>query len=201
MTMTSLKRIQALAEGRESVRTSEILASGLSNQEITRLVRRGELERVRRGIYRLPNSPVTQHHDLLNATKAAPRAVVVLLSALRFHGIGTQNPHEVWIQLPLKAHAPKIEWPPVRIVRTSVDALFTKGVVRHRISGEDVAVTTPARTVADCFKHRHKLGIDVCVEALKEALRERKATLAKISAMGRLLRVGKVMQPYLEAMI
>lgn len=201
MTNPPLQTIQALAEGRESVRTSEIVAAGVSNQAITRLVRRGELEKVRRGIYRLPDSPVTEHHDLLNAIKGAPRGVIVLLSALRFHGIGTQNPHEVWIQLPLKAHAPEIDWPPVRIIRSSVDLLFAEGVGRYRISGEEIPVTIPARTVADCFKHRNKLGTDVAVEALRETLRERKATIGEIGAMARVLRVGKVMRPYLEAMI
>ena len=201
MTTSPLQRIQALAASREAVRTSELVEAGVSNPAITRLVRRGELEKVRRGVYRLPDSPITEHHDLVNAVKGAPRGVVVLLSALRFHGIGTQNPHEVWIQIPIKAHAPKIEWPPVRIIRTSVDSLFTEGVERHRLSGEIVPVTTPARTVADCFKQRNKIGIDVCVEALRETLRERKATIAQMGEMGRLLRVGKVMQPYLEAMI
>jgi len=107
----------------------------------------------------------------------------------------------VWIQLPMKAHAPRIEWPPIRIIRTSVNALFTEGVEEHRLSGEAIRITTPARTVADCFKHRSKLGIDVCVEALRETLREKKSTIGEIGRMGRLLRVGKVMRPYLEAMI
>ncbi len=195
------QKIQALAKGRESITTSEIVEIGVSNQAVTRLLRRGALEKVRRGVYRLPNSPITENHDLVNAMKGAPKAVVVLISALHFHGIGTQQAHEVWIQLPMKAHAPRIEWPPIRIIRTSVNALFTEGVEEHRLSGEMVRITTPARTVADCFKHRNKLGIDVCVEALRETLRERKSTIGEIGRMGRLLRAGKVMRPYLEAMI
>lgn len=201
MPTTPIARLQAMAKDRESIRTSEIVASGISNQAITRLLRRGELEKVRRGVYRLPDGPITEHYGLLSAIKGAPRVVVVLLSALRFHEIGTQNPHEIWIQLPLKAHAPKIEWPPVRIIRTSVEELFTEGVVFHTISGERVPVTTPARTVADCFKHRNKLGIDVCVEALRETLRDRKAKIGEISEMAKLLRVHSLMRPYLEAMI
>lgn len=201
MSSSPLQRIRALAAGRESIRTSEIVEAGVSNQAITRLVRRGDLEKVRRGVYRLPDSPITENHDLVNTIKGAPRAVIVLLSALRFHVIGTENPHEVWVQLPLKAHAPKIEWPPIRIIRTSVDSLFTEGVEHHELSGETVPVTTPARTVADCFKFRNQIGIDVCVEALRETLRERKATIAEIGEMARLVRVGKTMQPYLEAMI
>jgi len=198
---SSHQKIQALAKGRESITTSEIVEIGVSNQAVTRLLRRGALEKVRRGVYRLPNSPITENHDLVNAMKGAPKAVVVLISALHFHGTGTQRAHEVWIQLPMKAHAPRIEWPPIRIIRTSVNALFTEGVEEHRLSGEVIRITTPARTVADCFKHRNKLGIDVCVEALRETLRARKSTIGEIGRMGRLLRVGKVMRPYLEAMM
>lgn len=201
MVTSPLKRLQALAHDREAVRTAEIVAAGLSNQAITRLVRQGELEKVGRGLYRLQDAPISEYHGLIHAIKGAPKAVVVLLSALRFHEIGTQSPFQVWLQLPLNSPTPKIEWPPVRIIRTSVDALFKEGVAFHSISGERVPVTTPARTVADCFKHRSKLGIDVCVEALRETLRDRKATIGEIGEMGKLLRVYSLMRPYLEAMI
>ena len=144
---------------------------------------------------------MTENHDFVNAIKGVSKGVIVLISALRFHEIGTQRAHEVWIQLPMKAHAPKIEWPPIRIIRTSVDALFKEGVEQHRLSGETIGITTPARTVADCFKQRNKIGIDVCVEALRETLRDRKATIGEIGRMARLLRIGKVVRPYLEAMI
>ncbi len=201
MKESSLDQIRTLAKGREAVRTSEIVEVGVSNQAITRLVRSGDLEKVRRGLYRLPDSPITEHHDLVNAIKGAPGAVIVLISALSFHGIGTQRAHEVWMQLPIKAHAPKIEWPPVRIVRTSVKELFSVGVETHLLSGEVIPITTSARTVADCFKFRNQIGLDVCVEALRETLHDRKATIGEIGKMARLLRVGKVIRPYLEAMI
>ncbi len=120
--------------------------------------------------------------------------------ALVFHGIGTQRAHEVWIQLPSQSRVPKIDWPPIRVIRTRLKSLQTQGVEIHQLGGTAVPITTPARTVADCFKHRNKLGIDVCVEALRETVRERKATIGEIGQMARLLRVGKVVQPYLEAM-
>lgn len=201
MSISPLARLQTLAKEREIVRTSEIVAAGLSNQAITRLVQQGELERVGRGLYRLPDAPISEHHGLIHAAKAAPKAVGVLLSALRFHQIGTQSPFQVWLQLPLNAPSPKIEWPPVRIIRTSVDALFEIGVASYQVGDEQVRITTPARTVADGFKHRSKVGLDVCVEALRETLSNRKATIAEIDEMARLLRVGKVIRPYLEAMI
>ncbi len=194
-------KLSSLASAHEVLTTGQLLEAGISDQSITRLVDEGILTRVRRGIYQHADSPLTEHHDLIQVMKSAPRAVVVLLSALRFHTLGTQQAYEVWIQLPAQSRVPKIEWPPIRVIRTRVESLRTKGVVRHSLGGVEVPVTTPARTVADCFKHRNKLGIDVCVEALRETLREKKATVGEIGEMGRLLRVGKVMQPYLEAMI
>ena len=195
------QKLSSLASDHEVMTTAQLLGAGISDQSITRLVGEGTLVRVRRGIYQHADSPTSEHHDLIQVTKSASRAVVVLISALRFHEIGTQSPHEVWIQLPAQTRVPKIDWPPIRVIRTRVKALQTEGVERHHFNGTDVTITTPARTVADCFKHRNKLGIDVCVEALRETLNERKARIGEIGEMGRLLRVGKVMRPYLEAMI
>jgi len=201
MTSTLNNKLSSLATANEVLTTRQLLDAGISDRSITRLVEEGTLVRVRRGIYEHPESAISEHHDLIQITKSAPRAVVVLISALRFHEIGTQSPHEVWIQLPAQSRVPKIDWPPIRVIRTRVEQLQTTGVKQHHLGGTTVAVTTPARTVADCFKHRNKLGIDVCVEALRETLNERKAMLGEISEMGRILRVGKVMKPYLEAMI
>ncbi|MCF6314509.1 MAG: type IV toxin-antitoxin system AbiEi family antitoxin domain-containing protein [Verrucomicrobiales bacterium] len=195
------KRLSSLASAHEVLTTAQLLDASISDQSITRLVEQGTLVRVRRGIYQHADSPTSEHHDLIQVTKSASRAVIVLISALRFHNIGTQQPYQVWIQLPAQTRVPKINWPPIRVIRTRVKALQTEGVKRHQLGGTEVAITTPARTVADCFKHRNKLGIDVCVEALRETLNERKAKIGEISEMGRLLRVGKVMKPYLEAMI
>ena len=194
-------KLRALACAHEVMTTAQLLDAGISDQSITRLVDQGLLMRVRRGIYHHADCVVSEHHDLIQVSKSASRAVIVLLSALRFHEIGTQSPHEVWIQLPAQTRVPKIDWPPIRVIRTRVKALQTVGVKHHQLGGTEVAITTPARTVADCFKHRNKLGTDVCVEALRETLNGRKAKIGEISEMGRLLRVGKVMKPYLEAMI
>jgi predicted transcriptional regulator of viral defense system len=171
------------------------------DQSITRLVKTGRLTRLRRGLYQRKDSPVTEHHDLLHVIQRAPKAVVVLLSALKFHNIGTQQAYEVWIQLPSKARAPSIDWPPVRIVRTRMEVLFTEGVEHHQLSGVDVSITSPARTVVDCFRHRNKLGIDVCVEALRDVLSQRKTNIGELDRISRIARIGKVMTPYLEAMI
>ena len=194
-------KVSSLASAHEVLTTAQLLKAGISDQSITRLVEKGTLVRVRRGIYEHANCPVSEHHDLIQVTKSASRAVIVLISALRFHEIGTQMPYQVWIQLPAQTRVPKIDWPPIRVIRTRVELLQTEGVQRHHLGGTEIAITTPARTVADCFKHRNKLGIDVCVEALRETINARKATVAEIGEMGKLLRVGKVMSPYVEAMI
>lgn len=201
MPSTLQNRLSSLTAANEVLTTGQLLAAGISDQSITRLVENGTLERVRRGIYQHADSPTSEHHDLIQVAKSAPRAVFVLISALHFHEIGTQSPYEVWIQLPAQTRVPKIDWPPIRVIRTRVKELQTAGVEHHQLGGIEVAITTPARTVADCFKHRNKLGIDVCVEALRETLKARKAKIAEISEMGQLLRVGKIMRPYLEAMI
>ena len=200
MSSTLQSKLRSLAPAHEVLTTRQLLEAGISDQSITRLVEQGVLNRIRRGIYCHTDAPVSEHHDLIQVVKSAPRAVIVLISALRFHGIGTQQAHEVWIQLPSQSRVPKIEWPPIRVIRTRVKSLQVEGVEIHRLGGSGVPITTPARTVADCFKHRNKLGIDTCVEALRETVRERKATIGEIAAMSRLLKVGKVVQPYLEAM-
>ncbi|MGJ8697390.1 MAG: type IV toxin-antitoxin system AbiEi family antitoxin domain-containing protein [Verrucomicrobiaceae bacterium] len=201
MSSSLQNKLSSLASAHEVLTTAQLLDAGISDRSITRLVEQGILIRERRGIYQHADCPVSENHDLIQVTKSASRAVIVLISALRFHNIGTQQPYQVWIQLPAQTRVPKIVWPPIRVIRTRLKELQTVGVKQHHLGGTEVSITTPARTVADCFKHRNKLGIDVCVEALRETLRGKKATIAEMSEMGRLLRVGKVMKPYLEAMI
>lgn len=194
-------KLREVAEKYEVLTTPQLLAAGISDQSITRLVREGQLKRVRRGVYQHEDSPVTEHHDLIHVSQSSPQAVIVLLSALKFHDIGTQQAYEVWIQLPAKARVPKIDWPPIRVVRTRMESLFTNGVEHHHLGGVDVPITSPARTVVDCFRHRNKLGIDVCVEALRDVLGKRMTTIGELGSIARSARVGKVMSPYLEAMI
>ena len=170
-------KLQSFASAHEVLTTRQLLEAGISDQSITRLVEQSVLIRGRRGIYRHMDAPLSEHHSFIQVVKSAPRAVIVQISALAFHGIGTQRAHEVWIQLPSQSRVPKIDWPPIRVIRTRLKSLQTQGVKIHQLGGTAVPITSPARTVADCFKHRNKLGIDVCVEALRETVRERKATI------------------------
>jgi predicted transcriptional regulator of viral defense system len=172
---------------------------GVSRVKLQRLVKRGDLIRVRRGIYSQPDeSEITEHHDLAVVAMSIPRGVICLLSALRFHGLGTQNPADVWVAIHGKARKPKIEVPPVRIVRFSGPAL-ARGIEAHKIEGVTVRVTSPARTVADCFKYRNKIGADVALEALREYRRSRKS-LEELVQAAKEVRVANVLRPYLEAL-
>jgi predicted transcriptional regulator of viral defense system len=134
------------------------------------------------------------------AAAAVPKAVVCLVSALSFHGIGTQLPHEVWIALDRRSRRPALSYPRLRVHRFSGKAL-TDGIETHRIEGESVRVYGVAKTLADVFKYRNKVGLDVALEALRDAWRSRRFTMAAIDRYARVCRVERVMRPYLEALV
>jgi len=199
MGQTARGQVLTLAKKRPIVRAAEVARLGVHTQLLTRLVAEGVLERVGRGRYRSPGAHSTEHHGLALTAAAVPRGVVCLLSALVFHGIGTQNPSEVWLAVDRRARAPRLAWPPLRIVRFSGRAL-TEGVETHRIEGESVRIYSLAKTVADCFKYRNKLGLDVALEALKDAWRHRRVRIGELERYARVCRVERVMRPYLEAL-
>lgn len=135
---------------------------------------------------------------MAEASKRVPHGVVCLLSALRFHELTTQSPFEVWLAIGEKARLPKLDYPPLRTVRFSGDALAF-GIEEHKAEGVDVRVYSPAKTVADCFKYRNKIGLDVAIEALRDCLRQRKATMDELWNAAKVCRMSKVMRPYLES--
>ena len=161
--------------------------------------RQGRLQRVGRGLYALPDRSVSEHNALAEVARKHPQAIVCLLSALRFHDLTTQSPFEVWLAIPNKARAPNMDYPPLRIVRFSGAAL-TRGVEDHVIDGVPVRVTSVARTVADCFKFRNKIGLDVALEALQEAWRAKRASMDELWRYATLCRVANVMRPYMESL-
>lgn len=167
---------------------------------LTRLVAEGLIERVVRGVYRLPEQPVTENHGLALAAAVVPQGVICLLSALQYHGIGTQLPSEVWLAIDRRAWRPRLAYPPLRIVRYTGKAL-SAGVETHRMEGRPVKVYGPAKTVADCFKYRNKLGIDVALEALREGWRARRFTMDELDGYAAICRVQRVMRPYLESLV
>jgi predicted transcriptional regulator of viral defense system len=165
------------------------------------MARSGVLERVGPGRYRLvKRQRVTEHHDLVVATAAVPRSVVCLVSALQFHDVGTQLPAEVWIAVPRGTRVPRVSALPLRVVNIS-PAVFELGLEEHRIEGQTVRVYSIARTVADCFRFRNKVGLDVALEGLAEAWRSKRLKIDELNRIAKKLRVQRVMQPYLETVV
>ena len=142
---------------------------------------------------------MSEHHSLAQATVRVPKGVVCLVSALVFHELTTQSPDEVWLAIDRKVRHPADGFPPLRVVRFGGEAL-TAGTAVHPIDGRAVRITTPAKTVADCFKYRNKIGISVAVEALREGWAKRRFTIDDLEAMARVCRVHNVIRPYLEAL-
>lgn len=172
-------------------------AAGVSASAMTRLVREGALVRVGRGTYELPNADVSEHHTLAEVAAQVPDAVVCLLSALAFHDMTTELPFDVWLAHRRGTRPPVIQSHQVRLFRFS-EASSDHGVAVHDIDGVQVRITTPAKTVADCFKFRSKVGLDVAMEALKDYVRKRKGTRDELWEAAGVCRVQNVMGPYLE---
>lgn len=193
-------KILKLARRRQGVTAREIADVGIHRQVLTRLVEAHQLERVVRGVYRIPDRPFTEHHGLALVSSSIPQGVICLLSALQFHQLGTQLPSEVWISIDRRARRPALKYPPLRILRFSGAAL-SQGIETHRIEGQQVRVYNIAKTLADCFKYRHKIGIDVALEALREAWRSRRFTMEELDRYAAICRVQRVMRPYLEALL
>ncbi len=180
-------------------RSRDLERAGLSRTQIRRLRDQGVIKRVGRGLYRLPGAPLTEREDLAEAARIVPGGIVCLLSALRFHGLTTQNPFEVWLAIDRKAWRPRAEHPPLRLVFLSGPSL-REGVEEHDVGGVEVRVFSAAKTVADCFKFRNKIGTDVAIEALREYRRARPKGLEAIWRYAQVNRVTGVIQPYLAAL-
>ena len=180
------------------LRPRDLDAHGIPRIYLSRLCDRGLLDRVGRGLYVLPDADVSEHHTLAEAGKRVPHGVVCLLSALRFHGLTTQSPSEVWLAIANKAWRPQVDYPPLRFVRFSGRTLEA-GVEEHSIEGVLVRIYNPAKTVADCFKYRNKIGLDVALEALRDCRRQRRCTNDELWHYAKICRVANVMRPYMEA--
>ncbi len=184
---------------KESVlRTQDLEHLGVSRRNLKKLSDQGLIERIGRGLYRVAGFEVTENQSLVEACKRVPHGVVCLLSALRFHGLTTQNPFAVWLAIDRKAWLPRVDHPPLRVVRFSGEALES-GIEVHVLQGVRVRVYSPAKTVADCFKYRNKIGLDVAIEALKHCIARRLCTFDDLWRFARICRVANVMRPYLES--
>lgn len=179
-------------------RAEDLVSCRIPRGFLRTLLNRGEIERVSRGLYRVVSIPANENETILMVAKSIPGAIVCLLTALRYYQIGTQSSRYIWIALIGRAWKPRQEKIPLKIVRFS-SRFAHYGIVKAKISGVPVRMTSPARTVIDCFRYRNKLGIDIALEALRDSVRNRKTTLAEIAKMAKELRMHSVMRPYLEA--
>lgn len=193
-------RILDLAREKGIIRSKDVEECGCSRNYLYEMRRAGDLRRLSAGLYALPDAPVTEHSLLAEVAKRVPQGVVCLISALAHHGLSTQIPHEIWLTVPKGFRRPRIAYPPLNLTYVSGQA-YSFGVREHVMGGVPVRIYSPAKTVADCFKFRSKVGLDVALEALREAWRSRKATVDELMEAAEIDRVSKVMRPYLEVIV
>jgi len=198
--LTQTARILELARRQQLLSAADLRAHGWSPQLLLKLQLHDKLQRVSRGLYSLPDSEMTEHQSLVEVCRRVPKAVVCLLSALQFHEVGTQLPHEVWIALPEATQTPAIDYPSLRIVRLRGEA-YSEGIETIDEHGSTIRVYSLAKTITDGFKFRNKVGLDVALEALKEAWRLRKLNIDEVMRYAEINRVANVMQPYLETVV
>jgi predicted transcriptional regulator of viral defense system len=194
---TSEQAVLQLARQHPLLRARDLAPAGLPTIVLTRLVSAGKLERVGRGVYSLPNQAISENHSLAEVAIRVPRGVICLVSALRVHDIGTQAPHEIWLAIPHRMASPRLDKPALRVIRMSGPSL-TEGIDRLTVDGVEVRVFNAAKTIADCFKFRNRIGLDVALEALRDGWYKRKVTMDDLWRFAAVDRVAKVMRPYLE---
>lgn len=196
---TAAEKLINLVRSQGLVRPRDLAPLGIPRVSLTRAVSRGDIEKVSRGLYGLPGRQISEHGTLAEVARKVPKGVVCLLSALRFHGLTTQSPFEVWLAIENKALAPKVDYPPLRIVRFSGEA-WADGIEVHVVDGVPVRITGIAKTVADCFKYRNKIGLDVALEALRDVWREKRVSSDDLWRYAKVCRVANVMRAYLESL-
>lgn len=200
MKQTTANQVLQFVRQAGIVRARDLAAHGISPSHLQRLYEQGLLQRSGRGVYLPIEADLHENGSLAEVALRVPSGVICLLSALQFHGLTTQSPHEVWIALPLRANTPRLDYPRVRVVHLSGDAL-TSGIEETKISGVTLRVYDPAKTVADCFKFRNKIGLDVALEALRDCWNKRRVTMDDLWHYAKICRVANVMRPYLESII
>ncbi|KAB2925869.1 MAG: hypothetical protein F9K25_16515 [Candidatus Contendobacter sp.] len=196
---THTERLLNLARQKGLLRSSDLDALGVPRVYLTRLTASSRLEKVGRGLYRLPESALFEHDSLAIIATRVPQAVFCLLTALQFHKLTTQLPRQIWIAMPRGSHLPRIDYPPVKMVQYS-GAAYAQGIENHERDQVILRVYSVAKTVVDCFKHRNKIGLDVALEALREARERNQVSADELWRYAKICRVANVMRPYLEAL-
>lgn len=200
MNITSTEKILARTKEKGILHAGDIVKHNIPHTYLSRLTEQGHLQRIGRGLYMLPDHEVTENHSLAVVCAQIPNGVICLLSALRFHGMTTQLPFEVWVSIENKAWKPQLEDVAVRYHWFS-GAAFTEGVETHPIEGIAVKVYNPAKTVADCFKYRNKIGLDIAIEALRDGWQQHRFTVDELWHYAKICRVQTIIRPYMEAIL
>jgi len=196
---THSQRVLDLARRKGTLRPSDLQSLGAPRVVLTRLAACGQLEKVGRGLYRLPDAEASENESLVAIAIKVPQAVFCLLTALQFHELTTQLPRQIWIAMPRGSHVPRIDYPPVKMIQFTGEA-GSAGIETFERDQVQLRVYGVAKTVADCFKHRSKIGLDVALEALKEARSKKKATTDELWHFAKICRVANVMRPYMEVL-
>ncbi|MFA6302801.1 MAG: type IV toxin-antitoxin system AbiEi family antitoxin domain-containing protein [Legionella sp.] len=196
--MSNKQKVLQMAGKMGVFRISELAKKGITRATVSRLVSENKLEKLAPGLYCLPETEFSEKESLIIIASRAPQAVFCLLTALQIHDLTTQLPRKVWIAMPKGSHTPKMDYPPLKMVQYSADA-FREGVEIIESDNIKLSVYNIAKTIADCFKHRNKIGLDVAIEALKEAYTKNKVTVDELWHYAKICRVANVMRPYIEA--
>jgi predicted transcriptional regulator of viral defense system len=193
------ERLLTLAKSQGTIRTCEAIALDIHPEYLRRLVEKGILLKTGRGMYSYIDAEFSENHSLAVASHRVPHGTICLLSALQFHGIGTQSPFEIWLAIDANARTPNAKSLPLRIVYMS-GLTLTTGIETHTIEGIPVQIFNPAKTVVDCFKYRHKIGLEVALEALRDVWESRRCSMDELWEYAKICRMSKVMRPYLESL-
>lgn len=196
---TTREKVLKAAQNQSVFRASDIQDATDPRSTLRRMTEEGEIVRIGRGLYALPDAEISANHSFVEATKRYPGGVICLTSALFFHGIGTQMPYDTWMMRPDRKVTPNREFP-IRFVYCT-GAAFSHGVEKYPIEGMEVSIYSPAKTVADCFKYRNKIGLDVATEALHEGWRAKRFTMDELWKAARVCRVQSIIQPYVEMLV
>ena len=194
---TYVERVLELASQKEIIRLRDLKEIDIPRIVLTRLIRSGQLEKIARGLYCVPNKPVTENSNLVTIAIKIPQAIFCLLTALQIHEITTQLPRQIWIAMPRGSHLPKLDYPPIKMIQCSAN-IYSIGVEIIEYEKQTIRVYSPAKTVVDCFKYRNTVGLDVAIEALREVRAQKKATADELWHFAKIGRVTNVIRPYLE---
>jgi predicted transcriptional regulator of viral defense system len=193
-------QVLKIVEEKGVIKAGDIEAEGISRSYLYVLHNSGLLQKITRGLYALPGTHVSEHITLIEIAKRIPNAIICLLSALGYYDLTTQLPHEVWITIPRGAWRPKTDYPSLNLTYASKE-VYSYGVLEHKINGVSVKIYSPAKTIADCFKFRNKIGLDIAIEALRKGWETKKIDMDELVKAAKICKVSKVIRPYLEAIV